>query len=291
MGESLRWWRTAALCCVGGLFVAACAADDPEEGVAQIIDADTTVVVANAPGTLTTNGEQRLLVGLLGDGPNQFLGGPDERAVLVLEQVDGDGAAEVAASWLSNPGVAIGVYTAPVTFSEAGQWAVSIKGADEAVPAALVQVGTDSPVPDPGDPAPASLTLTGSTPEELMAISTDPDPEPDFYDLTIADAVANGRPTVIVFATPAFCQTAVCGPTVDIAKQVAEGRDGVDFVHVEPFDVAAARANDLQPIPAMFEWGLATEPWIFVVDADGAVTARFEGIVGQDELESAIEEL
>ena len=114
------------------------------------------------------------------------------------------------------------------------------------------------------------MTLTGSTPEELTAISTDPDPDPDFYDLSVADAVANGRPTVIVFATPAFCQTAVCGPTIEIAKQAAEGRDGVDFVHVEPFDVELARANDLQPIPAMFEWGLATEPWIFVIDAEGS---------------------
>ena len=141
MGEFVRRWRTVALCCTGALLAAACAADDPQEGVAQIIDANTTVVVANAPGTLTTNGEQRLLVGLLGDGPNQFIGGPDEPAVIALEQVDGDGSAEVAASWLSNPGVALGVYMAPVTFTEAGQWAVSIKGADESVAAALVEVG------------------------------------------------------------------------------------------------------------------------------------------------------
>ena len=291
MSTALRHRRVVALVSACAFLAAACTADDPQEGVAQIIDADTTIVVANAPGTLTTNGEQRLLVGLLGDGPNQFIGGPDEAAVIVLESVDGDGSAEVPASWLSNPGVALGVYTAPVTFDEAGLWSVSIKGADDAVAAALVEVGTDSPIPEAGESAPPSSTLTGSTPDELEVISTDPDPDPGFYDLSIADAVANGRPTVVVFATPAFCQTAVCGPTIDIAKQEAEGRDEIDFVHVEPYDVERARANDLQPVEAMFEWGLATEPWIFVVDEDGTITARFEGIVGADELTAAIDDL
>ena len=273
------------------LVAAACGADDPQEGVAQLIDAETTMLVANSPGTLTTNGEQRLLVGLLGDGPNQFVGGPDEPAVFVLDSVDGDGSGEVTASWLSNPGVALGLYTAPFTFSEPGMWEVSIKGADDTVAAALFEVVDDSAVPGNGDPAPASLTATGSTPDELVAISTDPDPDPDFYDLSVADAVANGRPTVVVFATPAFCQTAICGPTIDIAKRVAEGRDAVDFVHVEPFDVAEARDGTLTPIEAMFEWGLATEPWIFVVDSDGVVRASFEGIIGEDELEAAIDGL
>lgn len=291
MGNALQRWRAVVMCGVCALLAAACAADDPQEGVAQIIDANTTVVVANAPGTLTTNGEQRLLVGLVGDGPNQYLGGPDEPAVILLEAIDGDGSAEVAASWLSNPGVALGVYTAPVTFDEAGLWEVSIKGADDEVGAALVEVGTDSPVPDAGEPAPLSASPTGSTPDELAAISTDPDPDPGFYDLSIADAVGNGRPTVIVFATPAFCQTAVCGPTIDIAKQAADGRHQIDFVHVEPYDVERARANDLQPVDAMFEWGLPSEPWIFVVDEQGTVTARFEGIVGQDELETALDDL
>jgi hypothetical protein len=273
------------------LFCASCTADDPQDGVAQLIDADTTVVVANSPGTLTTNGPQRVLVGLIGGGPNQFLGGPDEPAVIVLNAVDGDGSGEVPATWLSNPGVALGVYVAPFTFTEAGLWELTIKGADDAVAAALVEVVEDSPVPEQGEPAPPSETPTGSTPDELTAISTDPNPEPGFYDLSIGDAVANGQPTVVVFATPAFCQTAICGPTIDIAKAAADGRDDIDFVHVEPYDVVEARANNLSPIEAMFDWGLATEPWIFVVDGDGLVHASFEGIIGQDELEQAIDSL
>lgn len=291
MGADLQRWRVVALSAFLAVLAAACGADDPQDGVALLLDADTAVVVANSPGTLTTNGEQRLLVGLIRDGPNQFIGGPDEPAVIVAEDTEGDEIMEIPATWLSNPGVALGVYVAPVTFTGPGLWQISIKGADETVTSALVEVGADSPVPEAGEAAPASSTLTGSTPDEFAVISTDPEPEPDFYDLTIAEAIDNGRPSVIVFATPAFCQTAICGPTIDIAKQAAEGRDGVDFVHVEPYDVPLAQQNDLRPVDAMSEWGLATEPWIFVIDSDGLVSASFEGIVSQDELEAAIDGL
>ena len=42
----------------------------------------------------------------------------------------------------------------------------------------------------------------------------------DLYQATIADAVQNGLPTVIVFASPAFCTNAVCGPQVEVLQQL-----------------------------------------------------------------------
>lgn len=283
--------RLVVLLVAAAVAIAACGADDPVEGVALLVDEKTMIIVANSPGTLSTNGEQRVLVALIGTGgPNDFVGSADEAAIVQFAAVDGEGEGEVPAEWLSNPGVALGLYVAPFTFAEAGRWEVSIKGADE-VNAALVEVAADSVVPETGDPAPASITPTATSIEELSLVSTDPTPEPAFYDLTISDAVTNGRPTVIVFATPAFCRTAICGPTVEIAKDVADGRDGVDFVHVEPFVIEAAQAGTLTPIEAMFDWGLATEPWVFVVDGDGVITASFEGIIGQGELEQAVDAL
>jgi hypothetical protein len=125
----------------------------------------------------------------------------------------------------------------------------------------------------------------------VAAISTDPEPVGRLYELSIAEAVGNGRPTVIAFATPAFCQTALCGPTLEVVKEAAAERPSIDFVHVEPFDIEQARAGTLDPIPTMSEWGLATEPWVFVVDRDGTVTASFEGVIGLGELEAALAEL
>ncbi len=96
---------------------------------------------------------------------------------------------------------------------------------------------------------------------------------------------------MVAFATPAFCQTALCGPTLEAVKGAAAGRDGSDVVHVEPFDLDLAPRGVLEPIPSMFDWGLVTEPWVFVIDADGVVAATFEGIIGQAEIEAAIDGL
>lgn len=280
--------RAALVLGIGlSLVLSACVADEPEVTAASLVDESTTMVVANAPGTLSINGDQRVLVALIGAGPNEFLGDPDTPATLEFESMDGDASGEADGEWISSPGVALGLYQTSFTFAEAGQWRVALKGADE-LPGALVQVVEDSIVPEPGDPAPPSITLTGTSADELAVISTDPEPEAGFYDLSIDEAVTNGRPTVIAFATPAFCQTAICGPTVELLKDVADGRDDIDFVHVEPFDIDQARAGSLAPIAPMLDWGLVTEPWVFIVDDAGIITASFEGIVGRDELERAV---
>jgi hypothetical protein len=78
---------------------------------------------------------------------------------------------------------------------------------------------------------------------------------------------------------------------VDIAKSVAADHTDVTFVHVEPYDVPKALDGELVNVPAVGEWGLPTEPWVFVVDAEGNIAARFEGTVGADELDQALADL
>lgn len=254
-------------------------------------EGDLTVVVPNSPGTLSTSGRQRVMTALIGAGPNAYLGGPDSPVTVRFEQVDGDAVGEVQGEWLTTNASALGLYVSQFEFAGAGLWEVYVSADGVELGAALIEVVADSTVPNIGDPAPPSQTPTGFTPDEIAAISTDPDPDPELYDLSIDEAIANGRPTVIAFATPAFCQTALCGPTMEFVRAATAGRDDIDVVHVEPFDLELAPQGTLEPIPPMFDWGLVTEPWVFVVDADGLVTATFEGIIGQAEVEAAIEEL
>ncbi len=136
---------------------------------------------------------------------------------------------------------------------------------------------------------PASETRT-SDDHALEAITTDPDPEPAFYEMTVAEAVSNGTPALLVFATPAFCQTAVCGPTMELVKEAVADRPQLDVVHIEIFEnVDSDGAGRLVEVPAVIEWGLPSEPWVYVVDADGIVVARFEGAVGVSELRAALD--
>ena len=111
------------------------------------------------------------------------------------------------------------------------------------------------------------------------------------HDRTIAAALTEGRPTVIAFATPAFCTSRVCAPVMDTVMDPLYERygDRATFIHVEPFVLRDLRSGFVQnPVPAAREWQLQTEPWVFVVGADGRIAAKFEGIAGLDEVEQAL---
>ena len=83
--------------------------------------------------------------------------------------------------------------------------------------------------------------------------------------------VLGKEPVVLLFATPALCQSRVCGPVVDVAEQVEhEAGDGVDFIHMEVFN--NNNASDGYR-PQLRAFGLRTEPWLFVIDRKGIVAA------------------
>jgi hypothetical protein len=158
---------------------------------------------------------------------------------------------------------------------------------------------TDTPAI--GADAPASDTLTATDPAAIVAISTDQDPDPRLYTLSVKDAIGAGKPFVLVFATPLFCTSGTCGPALDLVKQVMPDYIGrVNFIHVEPYllqvtDGRTQPALDVlghpQPVRAVVEWGLPTEPYVFVVDAHGKVAAKFEGMAYPDELTAALDAL
>ena len=198
-----------------------------------------------------------------------------------------------------------GLYRAQVELSKAGEWGVeAISTGSNGVKKSgrfVFSVRAEGTTPAIGAPAVASDTPTASTPEEIAQIATDDDPDPDFYKTSVADAIAAHEPFALVFATPAFCTSQVCGPTLDLVKSVAAPFKGrMDFINVEPYELES-EAGSLRPVldennlpisvQATTEWGLPTEPYIFVVGSDGLVTAKFEGIASEDELEAAFEEV
>ena len=188
-----------------------------------------------------------------------------------------------------------GAYVARVNFDSAGNWGVRI----------IVTRGgkTDAPLPfrfnvlpkplEPaiGDPAPASRQATLATAAGIDDIDTSSPPRPHMHDVTVEDALKTGRPLVIAFATPAFCQSRTCGPVMDTVMDplYAKYKDHATFIHVEPYELLQLRtANQQELVPAMRDWRLSTEPWIFVVDRAGRVADKFEGIVALDEVEQSL---
>ena len=233
-------------------------------------------------------GTERLLVGV-GNEAGDRLGSPDVPVSVAVRPEGGEPGEAVPAVFMwAIPDVS-GLYRANVEFTEPGTWMVTVipEGGPplEEFPVTVLPEPLTVAV---GSPAPRSETPTGAQ-FPLEEISTDTDPDPRFYEMSLAEAVTSGRPTVVVFATPRFCTTAVCGPTLDDVKVIADRYPEVNFVHVEVY-TNLDDPDNLVIVPAVVEWGLPTEPWVFVVDAEGIVRARFEGIIGADEIAAALAE-
>jgi hypothetical protein len=137
-----------------------------------------------------------------------------------------------------------------------------------------------------GDPAPASDNPTTED-QPASRITTSRPPDVELLRHSVADSLAARIPFVVTFATPAYCESRTCGPTVDVVEAVRKRfeREGVRFIHIEIYE-------DNQPGKGVnrwvAEWKLPTEPWVFVVDRDGIVRDRFEGAVSVDELAGSV---
>jgi len=188
----------------------------------------------------------------------------------------------------------VAVYTAGVTFDRTGWWGAEITARAEGVRAETTHlkfaVLQRSGEPAIGDLAPATLQPTLADVADISTLDTAQPPDPDLHTLTVAEAIRTGKPVVVAFTTPLFCQTALCGPVLSEAVWPLRERFGDDviLIHIEPYDVEKARQGELVGVPAIEEWGLLTEPWVFVIGPDGRIAAKFEGLVTADELAEAV---
>jgi hypothetical protein len=190
-----------------------------------------------------------------------------------------------------NENLPIGMFVARTNFTEPGKWGALVtiqRMGQEAYQAKVdFEVLARGSVPIIGDAPPASKNLTAKDIGLDQICSAKP--FDDMHSMTIADAITSGKPTLILFATPGFCETLTCGPDLDVAKALqAKYGDRANFIHIEtPSVPQAPQANG----PTVDEWGLKTEPWIYFLDKNGKVAERFEGGLTMEEVEPEFEKL
>jgi hypothetical protein len=137
-----------------------------------------------------------------------------------------------------------------------------------------------------GARAPRSDTPTLAT-APAAQITTSSTPDLPLLRHSVAQSLAAHVPFVVTFATPKFCTSRTCGPVVDVVEAARKqfAASGIRFIHVEVFeDNDPSRGYNRW----MRQWGLSSEPWVFLVGRDGRVKAKFEGSVSQAELAAAI---
>ncbi len=179
-----------------------------------------------------------------------------------------------------------GVYVVEPTLAEVGVYkgTVDIAGQRLDLP---FQVKAEAQAPVAGTAAPTAASPTTSDPMGVKPLCTR-DPQCPLHQKSLADLVGKGRPVAVMFATPALCQTQYCGPVLDTLLPFAsEYGDRIDFVHVEIYKDGTAT----NLVPTVETWNLASEPWLFGIDATGKVTARLDSAFASDEIKGLLDGL
>jgi hypothetical protein len=190
-----------------------------------------------------------------------------------------------------DPSAAQVAYVSDIPLDKPGPWAFG----------ALIKTGgsyqysllpTPHPVgeytaPRVGQKAPLTHTLTVGQVSNISQIDTRVPPD-DMHSDDLANVLGK-KPVVLLFATPALCQSRVCGPVTDITEQVKqEFGDRVAFIHQEVYN--NNRISD-GPRPQMTAYGLQTEPWAFIIDRTGKVSSVLQGPFSVQELEAAVQKV
>lgn len=260
------------------------------------------LIIAN-PGELTC-GKNRLLFTFL-DPRNNDLAKPDRTANVSIYDLGRDPAKPIATVdgtfiWAIQD--AHGIYVTNVDLPEAGTYGFEFTTSAGGGAAQTIRVTQDvdatTSLAQVGQPAPSTKTPTATDAGgDLAKISTDPSPEPAFYQTSEDQALAQHKAFVLIFATPEFCQSRQCGPTLDRIKPFATTYPTVTFIHVEPYELTLQNGelqpvmtnSNLTPTAVTTTWGLSSEPWVFVVDRTGVVRGSFGLIFSDAELTTALD--
>jgi hypothetical protein len=195
-----------------------------------------------------------------------------------------------------------GAYVAHLDLAPAGNWGLDVTASrpngqhvttrlatfPDGRPLTVVSTPT---VPAVGQAAPLSHNPTMKDVPDATTIDSGRPPD-DMHQLSIAAAIQQHRPSLVVFASPAFCTSRVCGPEVKVVQSLEPAyRDRLTFIHVEIYRDFVPDPSKRQLAQTVLDWRLQTEPWIFLIDSKGIIKARFEGPTATDEVKAGIDQL
>jgi protein SCO1/2 len=202
------------------------------------------------------------------------------------------------------PGVDSVSYVAELSISAPGAWRISVAGTGGGValagwaPLTAFDPGATAAI---GAPAPTAHTPTladvGGNPR---AVTTDPAPDLRLSQASTTDALAAGKPFVLVIDSTRFRVSPACGRAIIMARTLLDRWRDVAFIHLEPYrysvvtdtPVLDGSLDDPTLNGPASAWGLAgspwgprSMPWIFVVDGHGIVRAKYQGVTGSADVD------
>ena len=248
----------------------------PTSSAGSVPQGQPTLNVINASFETLTGEDRRFAFGVttvdnepVTEGPLEvYLADPEGRVL----------AGPLTAEFHDQGGSALGVWLTSFDVPEPGiVQLVAVRDDDYGAAAVNVVTPEQAQAPVPGSQATSVPTPT--TAEQLgFATICTADPPCGMHEVSLDTALAESRPAVLLFATPAFCQTAVCGPAVGTVDQTRQSLGAaaadVAWIHCE---VYTDQGQTLAPQLGEEGWGLPTEPWLFTIGADGVIRDRLDG--------------
>jgi hypothetical protein len=256
---------------------------------------DAEVALYIAPGSRTetaAGGEGKSAKGAIARERREALEAPARGPFPAAVESIGTEPAFRALTTANDPTAPAVVYVTELNFPSNGEWRIAalVREDDEmtgtVLPSAVV--GEFARIPRVGEKPPSIHTPTAEDADgDLSEVTTRVPPDTQ-NQVDFADALGK-EPIVLLFATPQFCQSRVCGPVVDVAEQVKETGDGeAAFIHMEIFNDNDPNEDVRQQVRA---FRLPSEPWLFVIDREGTIRTALEGPFGVERLSRAVEEV
>ena len=197
----------------------------------------------------------------------------------IHEHSDNKGFYVVSKANFSHPGIWIARFSIP-----------PINKKQITIPDLAFNVKASSMVPQVGELIPRTQNLTQRDVAHIDEICSNLPPD-NMHEVSIVEAIEGSLPFVVIWSAPSFCTSQICSPiTRSLVKLQQLYGDKVTFIHMEPWNLQVARDEGrLIPTKELMEWNLPSEPWIFVVDSNGKVFEKCEGLISENELETSIQ--
>lgn len=291
----MRWSRRHLFAlsagATAGALVAACGGDSVSSDATSAVSAppngsDGFTVVQRYPSSKAlTPGEVRLPISLATDAGALVTAGPAMLTGSIRDEA-GDQVASISVP-RRGEGLSVPYWSITASIPERGLYEMVIDGAKGDPTPFLIFDAAEVAFPVVGTVLPPFETPTTAQARGVDPVCTRLDGPCPFHEVTLAEALAMGRPVVYLIGTPAHCPTATCGPGLDFLMEASvRYTDVATFVHAEVF--ANPEATVLAP--AVTSIGIDYEPIIWITDASGTVVRRIDIVWDADELSALLDE-
>ncbi len=227
--------------------------------------------------------------------------GPQATASYIPTPGTPDGSGRAPA--ITSPTQARGVFEAEnVTFDRAGIWlvdvSVDVPGRGTLASSTQFQVADRPALPAPGQKALRTENLTihsKGVPKAAIDSRYTTDgkiPDPELHETTIADAIREHRPALVVISTPVYCESRFCGPVTDMVAALSNKyADRAEFIHVEIWRDFQNQVINKAAADWVYRNGDVTEPWLYLIGANGVILDRWNSLMKESEVAAELQKL